>query len=342
MVDHFWLGMTIILIGGALNGSFAVPMKYAHRWRWENTWLIFSLICLVLLPWALAVGFASHLVEVYRGLPDRALLYPLVFGLLWGVAQLTYGLAIKAVGMALAIAVVAGISCLSGSLIPLLVFNPADLLRPRGLLLLVSMPILFLGLGLYGKAGRQREGEQIAPGSAVNPAAGSFAAGLAICIFTGIFGSSINLGFAFSGDIIRRSLQLGAGQVTSTYPVWALVLGAGFIPNFLYCGALLSRNRCWSLFLQPGWTRETLVGIAMSILFLVGILAYGVGAKLVGVYGTSLGFALFTSGLILSSNVLGFVAGEWKSTSVGTRKLLAGAVAAILTSVIVLNLGGVF
>ncbi len=342
MADHFWLGMTIILIGGVLGGSFAVPMKYARRWKWENTWLIFSLICLVFLPWAVAAGFVSHLDEVYRGLPSRTLFYPLAFGLLWGIAQLTYGLAIKAVGMAFAIAVVAGISCLSGSLVPLLAFNPADLLRPRGLLLLVSMPVLFLGLALYGMAGRRREKERIAPGSAANPARGGFATGLAICIFTGIFGSSINLGFAFSGDIIRRSLELGAGQVTSTYAVWPLVLGAGFVPNFIYCAALLSRKRGWSLFAQSGAAEEALVSIAMATLFLAGILAYGVGARMVGVYGTSLGFALYISGMILSSNFMGIIAGEWESTSRATRKLLAGAVAAILTSVVVLNLGGVF
>jgi L-rhamnose-H+ transport protein len=335
--------MAIILIGGALSGSFAVPMKRARRWQWENTWLIFSLICLVFLPWALASGFVSHLVGIYRGLPGRALFYPVAFGLLWGIAQVTYGLAIRAVGMAFAIAIVAAISCLSGSLIPLLAFNPTDLLRPRGLLLLVSMPILLLGLALYGMAGRRREKEQTAAqGAAARLPGRSFAAGLGICIFTGVFGSSINLGFAFSAAIIQRSLDLGVGPVTSTYAVWALVLGAGFVPNFLYCTALLSRNQRWSLFIQTGWTEEMFVSLVMAILFLGGILAYGVGAKMVGLYGTSLGFALYISGMILSSNVMGIVSGEWKSTSVGTRRLLAGAVGAILISVVVLNVGGVF
>jgi L-rhamnose-H+ transport protein len=339
MTDRFWLGMIIILLGGALNGSFALPMKTQLRWSWENTWLIFSVASLVVLPWGLAAGSIPRLEEVYRGIPGRTVIYPLAFGLLWGVAQLTYGLAIKRVGMALAISVVAGLSCLSGSLVPLLVLNPGDLLRPRGLLLLVGMPILFLGLGLYGKAGRRREEEQVAP-QLTGASESKFSTGLAICVFTGIIGSSINLGFAFSGDLIRRSLQVGATEVTSTYAVWALVLGAGFVPNFLYCLFLLFRNRTWSLFLDRDWAKSMLVATAMALLWLGGVVAYGIGAKLVGTYGTSLG--LLTAAQILSSSTLGVLAGEWRATSVRTRKLLATGLGATVLSVVVLNLGGLW
>jgi L-rhamnose-H+ transport protein len=340
MTDHFLLGMVIILVGGALNGSFVVPMKYARTWRWENIWLVFSLISLVIFPWGLAEAFVPHLGDLYKGLASRTLLLPLAFGLLWGVAQLTFGLGIKAVGMALAFAVVSGISCLSGSLVPLLVFNPKDLFRPRGLLLFVSMPILFLGLFLYANAGRRREKEQLALNSTPQPAEKKIAAGLAICVFAGILGSSFNLGFAFSGEITRRSVDLGAGQATSTYSVWALVLGAGFVANLLYCVRQLFKNQSWSMFAQSGWLRDSFATLLMAALWLGGILAYGTGTKLVGLYGTSLGFALFTCGQVLSANLMGIVAGEWKCTSAGTRKLLAGGVAAILTSVVVLSLGG--
>jgi len=341
MIDHFWLGMTVILFGGLFTGGFALPMKAKLRWRWENTWLAFSIVSLIVLPWILAAGFVPRLGETYRGLSERALLYPLLFGLLWGVAQSTYGVAIKSVGMALAISVVSGLSCLSGSLIPLLVLNPEDLFHARGLLLLASMPILFLGLALFGEAGRRREKEQTGSGS-VRGAESNFSTGLAVCIFTGIFGSSINLGFAFSGDVIRHSLELGATPVSSTYAVWTLVLGAGFIPNFLYCLFLLFRNRTWSLFTERDWAKGMLVAMGMALLWLGGIVAYGIGAKLVGVYGTSLGFALLTAAQILSSSTLGILAGEWKSTSASTKTLLATALGCTVVSVVVLNLGGLF
>ncbi|HZP01642.1 MAG TPA: L-rhamnose/proton symporter RhaT, partial [Terriglobia bacterium] len=137
MSEHFWLGMAIIFVSGALNGSFALPMKYTRQWKWENTWLVFAVTALLVLPWLLAAGFIPRLAQVFLGSSGRALAAPLVFGFLWGIAQVTFGLGIRAVGMALAFAVVAGLSCLSGALVPLLVLNPADLFRAGGVLLLI-------------------------------------------------------------------------------------------------------------------------------------------------------------------------------------------------------------
>ena len=243
--------------------------------------------------------------------------------------------------MAFAFAVVSGLSCLSGSLVPLLVLSPVNLLRPRGILLLISMPILFLSLVLYGIAGRRREKEQDESDPVISTTE-VFTTGLAICTFTGVFGSSINLGFAFSGGVLQRSLELGATPVTSTYPVWVLVLGAGFILNLLYCVSRLLRGQTGALFLQSGWLGETMLDVAMAFIWLVGIMGYGIGATLVGKCGTSLGFALLTAAQIVSSNALGMLTGEWKHTSGATRMLLTKGTAVILASVVVLNLGGLF
>jgi L-rhamnose-H+ transport protein len=342
MSGHFWLGMAIIFVSGVLNGSFPAPMKYSRRWQWENTWLVFATVALLLLPWLMAGGFVPGLAELYRGAAPRMLLYPLVFGFFWGIAQVTYGLGISAVGMALAIAVVAGLSCLGGSLVPLLVLNPAALLQPRGLLLLLSMPVLIAGLSFCGVAGNRRQKEQAITPTPTNERGRSFLVGLGICIFTGIFGANLNLGFVFGGGLLRRSIEMGANPVTATYAVWALVLGAGFIPNLLYCLYLVIRNRTWSLFHQTGWPVEALLGVAMALLWLGGMVGYGIGATLAGKYGTSVGFVLLAASIILASNLLGILTGEWKATSPKTKKLLVAGLALIVGSVIILNLGGLF
>jgi len=344
MNEHFWLGMAVIFISGMANGGFALPMKRSRSWRWENTWLVYSIVAIFVLPWVLAVSFVPNLAGVYRDMAPRTLSYPLVFGLLWGIAQVTFGLSIDAVGMAVAIAVVSGLACLSGSLIPLLVLSPENLFRPRGVLLLVSLPILLGGLIYYGMAGRRRESERPKPqepsGSDSNPHK-SFMYGLAICIFTGIFASNFNLGLAFSGSIIDKARQSGASPITAGYAVWALVFGAGFIPNLLYCSFLLFRRHTWGLFLR-GTVKETMLSITMAVLWVVGISGYGMGATLVGKYGTSIGFTLLMASSILSSNILGLLTGEWNQTSRITRRHLIFGIALILLSVAVLNLGGLF
>ena len=50
MVDRMgsWLG---IVIAGALNGTFAVPMKTARAWKFEHIWGVFSIFAMVVIPW---------------------------------------------------------------------------------------------------------------------------------------------------------------------------------------------------------------------------------------------------------------------------------------------------
>ena len=143
------------------------------------------------------------------------------------------------------------------------------------------------------------------------------------------------MGFAFSGDIIRKSMESGALAATAGYSVWCLVLGAGFLPNILYCIYLLCYNHTFSMFQQTGWLKEMLLPVLMAVVWLSGLFLYGWGATLVGVYGTSIGFTLFMAMSVVSATLLGILTGEWDSTSRRSRQLLAAGVALILVSVAV-------
>lgn len=339
MNEHFSLGMGVILLSGILNGAFPLPMKSIRGWQWENTWLAFSIAGVLLLPWILAFLFVPHLLHVYKSAPIRSVEYTALFGFLWGIAQVTFGLGIDAVGMAISIAVVSGLGALFGSLVPLLAMNPEDLFQARGVFLLIALPILLAGLYLYGRAGRLREKDL----SASTPrGARNFARGLAICIFTGIFTATFNLGFAFSPDLQKSAVALGATPSTATYPVWALIFGAGFLPNAIYCIYLLSRNGSWQLFRAKHSFRNAGFALAMAVLWGTGVFGYGIGANMAGTFGTSIGFTLFMASSILAANAFGIWSGEWKTTTSRTRQTLALGLLVILISVVVLNLPGFF
>ena len=262
MVEKFWLGMAIIFISGILNGSFALPLKYSKHWKWENTWSVFSVVGILFLPWFMAFRFVPHLAGVYQSVPPRVIVWAVVLGLVWGVSLVTYGLSLAAVGMAVAVSIVSGLVCTTGALVPLLVMDPSALLRPRGVFLLCSIPILLAGLGIYAVAGRMREKEQTPRTAADALPARNFKGGPGTLHFHGDnHVPAFHLGFAFSGDIIRKSLESGAAPATAGYPVWCLVLGAGFFPNILYCAYLLFRNRTFSTFFQGDRLRETLLPV---------------------------------------------------------------------------------
>ncbi|MBU4211920.1 MAG: hypothetical protein L6437_11615 [Kiritimatiellae bacterium] len=59
------LGFALAVAAGVLNGSFALPMKRTTKWAWENTWLMWTLSALLILPWATAFATVPHLWDVY-------------------------------------------------------------------------------------------------------------------------------------------------------------------------------------------------------------------------------------------------------------------------------------
>src|ERR1035437_1810105 len=66
-------GILGVLLGGILNGSFVAPMKKLHKWRWENSWLVYSISGLLIIPWIAALTTVPKLGEVLAGASSGAL-----------------------------------------------------------------------------------------------------------------------------------------------------------------------------------------------------------------------------------------------------------------------------
>ena len=65
MNTQVWLAVGAVVFAGLLQGVFAVPMKYARRWSYENIWLAFCLSGMVVLPWLLTTLTVPHAGQVY-------------------------------------------------------------------------------------------------------------------------------------------------------------------------------------------------------------------------------------------------------------------------------------
>jgi L-rhamnose-H+ transport protein len=117
-------GLAWVLFGGFFNGSFTLPMKRMPGWRWENTWLPYSLVGMIIIPWAFAASTVPHLADVYHQVTWPTLISVAVFGAGWGIGSTLFGLGIARVGMALGFAIILGITASIGSLLPLVVLHP--------------------------------------------------------------------------------------------------------------------------------------------------------------------------------------------------------------------------
>jgi L-rhamnose-H+ transport protein len=309
-------------------------MKFSRAWRWENTWLVYATFALFIIPLLLAAWAVPHPVAFYLSLPGRDFILPLLFGFGWGIAQVTFGLAITQVGMAMAFAIVIGLSALLGSVVPLVVFHRDAFSGQLGAVWLISTAFLAVGLVLYARAGHARDMDA----SALPSSKRGFRNGLLLSIFTGCFGSMINMGYVFGGKIADRATNLGISAERATFCVWAVVLTAGYLPNLVYTFHLLRRDRSARLFLAR-CLPEGFLAFAAAVLWLFGMLGYGIGASVMGRYGNSIGFAVCMTVLLLWSSGLGISTGEWRAAAASVKTRMRFGLAFVATSMLTLGIG---
>ena len=329
MVVNLWLGLLLTLVAGLLSGNCMLPMKFARRWPWENTWLVFSVVSLVILPWALAFTLVDHVGAVYAALPASVFVAPLAFGAGWGIAQVLFGLSIARLGMALGYAIIVGLGALLGTLVPLFVKNREVIGTGRGALILTGVAIMVLGISVSALAGKAREG------SAGRSADGSYAAALSVAVLCGLMAPMLNYAFAFGQGIAEEAVRQGASPQAAGYAVWPVALLGGLIPNAAYSFWLLSRNCTWKHFLGA-WRPDAWLGCLMGVSWMGAFALYGVSSVYLGALGTSVGWALFQIFMIMTANLSGVMTGEWNGAPPAARRgLWAGlSLLALATAVI--------
>ncbi len=304
-------GLAVVVLAGILQGSFAAPMKRMSAWRWENSWLLFALSGLIIFPWIINFATVPDVLEVYSRGSTSTLIKVVSFGLLWGAGATLFGLGIARVGLALGFALILGITASFGSLIPMAILHPEELLLKRGVALIVGTIIMVLGLVFLALAGRTREHDLGTSGGVRS----GFTGGLVICIFSGIFSSMMNFSFVFGDELRLHALQAGASNAMAANPIWALTVTGGFVSNFLYCVYLLNKNHTWAVFREGNPSASWPLGISTGLLWFGGTVLYGMGAASLGSLGNIVGWPIFMTLDIIVGLFWGAVSGEWKGAS---------------------------
>jgi L-rhamnose-H+ transport protein len=314
MSEHVGLGVALVLFGGLLNGSFALPMKRMPAWKWENTWLVYSVVGMLLAPWLFALSTVPRLAEVYHRASGHAFLLVLLFGLASGTGSMLFGLGIARLGLALGFAIILGISASLGSLLPLAILHPDQALSRPGHFLMAGTLLVILGIVFYAIAGRRREREAV-PSARDAPRSG-FGVGLVICIFSGILSATLNFAFLYGKEFQDLTLSLGGSARVSANPIWALALTSMFIANGGYTIYLLQKNHSWQLFSAPGINAGYWMGgILMGALWFGSVAFYGMGAAALGTLGGIIGWPVDMAMIIVTANLWGAITGEWAKAS---------------------------
>src|SRR6201996_1020576 len=355
-----FIGVIFHWLGGPASASNFIPFRGIKRWSWEIYWIIQGIAAWLIAPTLIACIMVPHVFDILHVAPASSVGWPIVMGLLWGIGGLTFGLAIRSLGLGLGYAIALGFCTAFGTLVsPIYDGQLHEILHSRsGVVTLVGVLISLLAIAVSGAAGASKEHEITEEEKAETGERDySFVKGLVIAIFAGIMSSFFAFGLRAGQPIhdITRERLLASGHLDlwANLPVLIVVLWGGFVTNFVWSAILIARNRSVGQFAgQPGvnpmgtapTTGETLQDVdprtltariapgpltknyvlaaSAGIIWYFQFFFYSMGETRMGKYSFA-SWTLHMSSIILFANLWGIVLREWKGTSSRTRLLVA-------------------
>jgi len=253
-------GFGVFLFAAICNGAFAFPQKFVKNFPWENTWGSFWFFAMVVIPAIVTPFFVKDVLAIWSAVDIAVLIKTYIFGILWGVGAITFGIGVSAIGLSIGFSIIMGLAIGVGSLLPLIVLYPEVLNTPAGNITIAAIAICILGVAICGYAGVLKERSIAANNTSdvsKKPEEKKAIKAIVICVISGLFSACLNLGFAFAQDItdLATMERFGNPGWCAGLVTWILVFAGGFTACGIYCVILLFKNSTW--FTAPSPTKQT-------------------------------------------------------------------------------------
>ncbi|ODT35874.1 MAG: sugar:proton symporter [Niabella sp. SCN 42-15] len=369
------LGVVFHFLGGFASGSFYIPYKKVKGWAWESYWIVGGLFSWLIVPPIAAWLTIPNFWEIISNAGSSTIGFAFLFGLLWGIGGLTYGLGVRYLGVSLGSSIILGLCMVFGALIPAIYyqFNQAEGKDTIGMLtgtnwgltILGGLAVCIIGIIICGRAGVMKEKELSAKGElqstdphALNADATSseshlsgkdeykFGLGLLVAIISGVLSACFNFGIEAAKPMANVANDLwkkanpGQGEFLYQNNVsYIVILWGGLLTNFIWCMILNARNKTFNDYTNA--TSPILRNIIFSALagttWFLQFFFYGMGESKLGNGPSS--WILHMAFIILIANVWGLLLHEWKGVSKKTMTTIMIGILVILTSVLIVGYG---
>ena len=157
------IGLLIIAIGAFCQSSSYVPINKVKQWSWESYWLVqgvFAWLIFPVLGALLAVPAGHSLFDLFTADNSFNVWMTMLFGVLWGVGGLTFGLSMRYLGVALgqsiALGTCAGLGTVMGPVLLNIFFPELDALSSLTFAVITGVAVTLLGIAVIGVAGSMK------------------------------------------------------------------------------------------------------------------------------------------------------------------------------------------
>jgi len=354
-------GIVYHFIGGFASGSFYIPFKKVKGWSWESYWIIGGLFSWLIVPPVAAYLTIPGFIDIIKQTDSTTLGITYLFGLLWGIGGLTYGLGVRYLGVSLGSSIILGLCMVFGSLIPSVYYDvfPKEgkdtfsmLIGSNwGLIVLAGLIVCIVGIIFCGKAGMMKE-RQLSDG-AMNDLQGlkmkteyKFGLGLFVSIVSGVLSACFNFGLesgkpmAMVANEVWTNAHPGKGEfLFRNNVIYVVLLWGGLTTNFIWCMILNARNKTFGDYsnkktpLRSNYLFAALAGTTWFLQFFF----YGMGESKLGNGASS--WILHMAFIILVANMWGLILKEWKGVNEKTITTVIVGIITIILSVLLVGYG---
>ncbi len=338
------LGVLLHAIGGFAAGSFYAPLKKVERWAWESFWLVMGLAAWLVAPWIVALITIPELFNVLADSPGRAWGLCLLFGMLWGLGNLTFGLSVRYLGMALGYTVALGFCMVVGTLMPpLLEGRIVSILSTGSGLTIIGGVITCLGgIGLCGWAGISKESELTEEEKQQTVAEFALGKGFAVAAMAGVLSACFAFGLASGKPIAEAAIARQASPLFANNASLVVILIGGFVSNAVWCLYLNFRNRSFKDYVTGPPSRQLrnyFLSVLAGVIWYGQFFFYGMGATTLGETYDFSSWSIHMAFIIVFSNLWGMAFHEWRGTSAKTKTLVWGGILTLIISTMVIGYG---
>ena len=340
------LGVFFHALGGYASGTFYIPFRRVKGWSWESAWIVGGIASWIIVPWVMGWITVSNPVSAITGADSATLGWTFLFGLLWGIGGLTFGLSMRYLGISLGMAVALGYCSAFGTLIPPLYEGRFDeLLGTRsGLFTLAGVAVCLIGIAVCGRAGFMKENELDAEQQKATIAEFNLRKGIAVATVSGILSACFAFGLTAGKPIALLAVAGGTNPLFQNNAIYPVLLLGGFTTNFIWCMILNRRNRTFGDYasakapLRSNYFWAILAGTTWYFQFFF----YGMGDTYLGDEFRFAGWTLHMAFIITFSTIWGLALHEWKGASKATYRVVYIGLGLIIFSTVLIGMGSQF
>jgi L-rhamnose-H+ transport protein len=330
------------MVGAASAASFYAPIEKVKKWSWETTWAVAGFFSWILLPIGVSYLLLPHFGAFYSSIPGSVLWKIALFGAMWGIGNVNYGLTMRYMGMSLGIGVAIGVTLVVGTLVPPFMHGQAAMLftTRSGLFNMAGVVVALIGVAIVSYAGHQKE-EQL---KATNSSEFNVLLGLGLAVMCGVFSSGMSFAMDAAGPIKQAAESVGVSHLYSALPAYVFIMGGGAIVNLGYCFTRLALVKKISLrrdLAEPAPTllKNAVMAACGGIMWYLQFFFYAWGQANIPDRLSYVNWMLHMSGYVLFGGIVGLALGEWAGVTSRPVRLLWIGILVIIAAANLVGLG---